>query len=76
MAADDMAMTAPASGTLSRPKIAAAAAPTTRKQVSAIIVMAFDRVELHLDGAKPVLHYGPARTLVFLFPGNRAGNKA
>jgi hypothetical protein len=43
MAVDDITIAAPAAGTLSRPKMAAAAAPMIRKHVSAIIVTAFDR---------------------------------
>jgi hypothetical protein len=46
MAVDDITIAAPAAGTLSRPNIAAAAAPRIRKPVSAIIVMVFDREEL------------------------------
>jgi hypothetical protein len=55
---------APAAGTLSRPKIAAAAAPTIRKQVRATMVIAFDKQLSSFCGASRY------------FPDNQAGIKA
>jgi hypothetical protein len=47
LTADAEANAYPAAGTLSRPRIAVAAAPTTRRQVSATIVMARVKNGLH-----------------------------
>jgi hypothetical protein len=49
---------------LSRPRMAAAAAPTTRKPVRAIMVMAFDRLVSLCERLELEIYGGPGRVSV------------